>query len=159
MRHPGIRVCKANRKSGASLASRAGVSETTKQKLLEQAADLVGYEDLANGLGVPEKTLKDWINGVSTMPDTKLRPLADLLTRIADSRHRTKHRFGMDDTAKQQLFQRAADLLGRDEIRQRLNVPSEVIEAWMRGDVSLPDGKLLVLACVLETFSRRISEW
>jgi hypothetical protein len=135
------------------------VSETTKQKLLERAADLVGYEGLANGLGVDEKTLKDWISGVNTMPDTKLRPLADLLTRIADSPGRTQHRFGMDAAAKQHLLQRADHLLGRDEIARYLNAPSEVIETWMRGDVSPPDGKLLVLACVLETFSRRISEW
>jgi hypothetical protein len=155
----GIRVCKPDTKSGASLASRAGVSETTKQNLLERAAELVGYEGLASGLGVHEKTLKDWISGVSTMPDTKLRPLADLLTRVADSHQRTRQRFGMDDTARQDLFRRATDRLGHDEIGQRLNVPAEVIEAWMRGDVSLPDGKLLVLACVLEIFSRRTSEW
>jgi hypothetical protein len=65
----------------------------------------------------------------------------------------------MDHTIKQRVLQRAADLLGRDEIGRRLNVPSQVIEAWMRGDASLPDGKLLVLACVLENFGRRVGEW
>jgi hypothetical protein len=66
---------------------------------------------------------------------------------------------GMDETAKQQIFRRAADLLTREEICLRLNEPPEVIEAWMRGHASLPDGKLLVLACVLESLGRRMSEW
>jgi hypothetical protein len=68
----------------------------------------------------------------------------------------------MDDTAKQHLLQRADDLMGRDVIARRLNVRSEVIETWMRGDATLPDGKLLVLACVLESFSRQergMGEW
>ena len=60
----------------------------------------------------------------------------------------------MDDATKQQLLQRAADLLGRHELAQRLNVPSDVLETWMRGDVAVPAGKLTVLACVLESFSR-----
>lgn len=68
----------------------------------------------------------------------------------------------MDDTAKQHLLQRADLLLGRDEMARRLNVPSEVIETWIRGDATLPDGKLLVLACVLDSLTRQergIGEW
>jgi len=63
------------------------MGETTKQRLLQQAAELMGYGDLANGLGVDEKTLKHWISGEETMPDSKLRLLADLLNKIADSRN------------------------------------------------------------------------
>lgn len=61
----------------------------------------------------------------------------------------------MDDaTTKRQFLQRAADLLGQDELAWRLSVPSRVLQAWIRGDITMPDGKLLVLAVVLENFPR-----
>jgi hypothetical protein len=65
----------------------------------------------------------------------------------------------MDDTVKQHLLQRAADLLGRDEIARRLNTPPALLEAWICGKANMPDGKLLVLACVLESFGQRTNEW
>ena len=55
----------------------------------------------------------------------------------------------MDDTAKQNLLQRASDLLGRDEIARRLNTAPQVLEAWICGKANMPDGKLLLLAAVL----------
>ena len=55
----------------------------------------------------------------------------------------------MDDTAKQHLLQRATDLLGRDEIARRLNTPPPILEAWICGKATMPDGKLFVLAAIL----------
>jgi DNA-binding transcriptional regulator YdaS (Cro superfamily) len=66
----------------------------------------------------------------------------------------------MDDEArhvaatKQQLLERAGKLVGRDELARRLNVPSTLLEAWLRGDVTMPDGKLMQLARVLDNISR-----
>jgi DNA-binding transcriptional regulator YdaS (Cro superfamily) len=67
---------------------------------------------------------------------------------------------GMDDEArhvaetKQRLLERAGKLVGRDELARRLNVPSTLLEAWLRGDVTMPDGKLMQLARVLDDVSR-----
>jgi DNA-binding transcriptional regulator YdaS (Cro superfamily) len=66
----------------------------------------------------------------------------------------------MDDEArhvaatKQQLLERAGKLVGRDELARLLNVPSTLLEAWLRGDVTMPDGKLMQLARVLDKVSR-----
>jgi hypothetical protein len=62
----------------------------------------------------------------------------------------------MDDAAtKRQLLERAAALLGRDELARRLNVPSTLLESWIRGDVSMGDGKLMDLARLLDNFARQ----
>ena len=69
-------------------------------------------------------------------------------------------KLGMDDegrhiaATKRQLLERASKLLGRDELAERLNVPSTLLEAWMRGDATMPDGKLMDLARVLDNISR-----
>jgi len=60
----------------------------------------------------------------------------------------------MNDTTKQHLLQRAADLLGRAEIARRLSTPPPVLEAWICGKASMPDGKLLVLAAALEEHAK-----
>jgi len=44
--------------------------------------------------------------------------------------------------------------MGRDELAQRLNVPPTLLEAWMRGDATMPDGKLMELARALDNISR-----
>ncbi|HZO03262.1 MAG TPA: hypothetical protein VFB93_18860 [Burkholderiales bacterium] len=59
---------------------------TNKQRLLHQAAELVGRSDLAKGLGVSEEDLDAWMRGEGAMPDGKLRPLADFLDKVAASR-------------------------------------------------------------------------
>jgi len=59
---------------------------------------------------------------------------------------------GMDD-AKQRLLKHAINLLGQHGLARRLNVPSSLLDDWIRGDATMPDGKLLVLAAILETFS------
>jgi len=62
----------------------------------------------------------------------------------------------MDDiAAKRQLLERAARLVGQDELARRLNVTASLLESWTRGDVAMPDGRLMDLARVLDTFSRQ----
>lgn len=51
---------------------------TTKQRLLTEAAKLIGVEELANRLGVPSWLLVAWIEGAGTMPDRKLKALAEV---------------------------------------------------------------------------------
>jgi len=65
----------------------------------------------------------------------------------------------MDDerrnaATKRQLLERATTLWGREELARRLNVPSTLLEAWVRGDITMPDGKLMDLARVLDNMSR-----
>ena len=63
--------------------------------------------------------------------------------------------WGMDDaTTKRHLLGRAGTLLGREELARRLNVPPHLLEAWIAGDVTMPDGKLLDLARLLDNFAR-----
>ena len=51
---------------------------------------------------------------------------------------------------KQQLLQQAAKRLGREYLATRLAIPAPLLDAWMRGDATMPDGKLLVLAAILD---------
>jgi len=61
----------------------------------------------------------------------------------------------MDDAAtKRHLLDRAGTLLGREELARRLNIPAHLLEAWIAGDVTMPDGKLLDLARLLDNFAR-----
>jgi hypothetical protein len=52
----------------------------------------------------------------------------------------------MSDATKQRLLSGAADLLGREELAQSLEVSADVLDAWICGRTSMPDGKLVVLA-------------
>ena len=62
----------------------------------------------------------------------------------------------MDDAAnKRQLLERAAALLGTEELARRLNVPSTLLENWIRGEASMGDGKLMELARLLDNFARQ----
>jgi hypothetical protein len=54
------------------------------------------------------------------------------------------------DTAKRNLLEQAAKRLGRTELAKRLNVPEELLEAWIGGNASMPDRKLLALADLIE---------
>jgi transcriptional regulator with XRE-family HTH domain len=59
-----------------------GVTETTKQRLLQQAAKLVGREELAARLRVPINLLEAWLQGSASMPDRKLVQLAEVLDQF-----------------------------------------------------------------------------
>lgn len=56
----------------------------------------------------------------------------------------------MHTTTKRQLLQRAMELMGRDRLAARLGISETLLDAWIRGDVTMPDGKLLVLAAALD---------
>jgi transcriptional regulator with XRE-family HTH domain len=55
----------------------------------------------------------------------------------------------MSTTLKQELLQRAAGFLTRKELVTALGVSESLLDAWLRGDVATPDGKLLVVAALL----------
>ncbi|HEU4352192.1 MAG TPA: hypothetical protein VFR66_10005 [Burkholderiales bacterium] len=59
------------------------MAESTKRRLLRNAADLLGQEDLAVRLRVPTTLLDAWMRGLAAMPDRKLLLLADVLDKIA----------------------------------------------------------------------------
>lgn len=65
--------------SAIAYCSYPGVAETTKQRLLRQAAKLMGPEELAARLGVPINLLEAWLQGSASMPDRKLVQLAEVL--------------------------------------------------------------------------------
>jgi hypothetical protein len=52
-------------------------------------------------------------------------------------------------TKKQEIAQRAVDLVRRVELAEQLDVPSWVVEAWMYGGINMPDSKLMDLAAFL----------
>jgi hypothetical protein len=60
----------------------------------------------------------------------------------------------MQSTTKQNLLQRAMKLMGREQLAARLGIPEKLLDAWVRGDVTMPDGKLLVLAAVLDEIAK-----
>lgn len=55
----------------------------------------------------------------------------------------------MSDATKQRLLAGAADLLGREELARCLEVNAGVLDAWISGRATMPDGKLMVLADTL----------
>ena len=65
--------------------------------------------------------------------------------------------FTQIESRKRYLLQRAAKLMGRDQLAQRLGIPSTLFEDWIRGDATMPDGKLMELARVLDAMSREQS--
>jgi hypothetical protein len=50
---------------------------------------------------------------------------------------------------KATLLQRAAGFLGKEKLAVRLNVPVELLDAWMSGMVDMPDSKLPRLSAIL----------
>ena len=61
----------------------------------------------------------------------------------------------MPETTRQDLLRRAVDVAGLPDVARALTVSPERVEAWMNGQASMPDGKLLMLASFLEKFARR----
>jgi hypothetical protein len=56
---------------------------------------------------------------------------------------------------KRELLNRAAKLLDVIDLARRLNVPSTLLETWMRGEATMPDDKLMDLARLLDRISRQ----
>ena len=61
----------------------------------------------------------------------------------------------MSDNTKPHLLRRAADLVGRDELAVRLNVPGSLLDAWINGKATMPDRKLTALANILDKLASR----
>jgi transcriptional regulator with XRE-family HTH domain len=60
-----------------------------------------------------------------------------------------------EETTKQRLLREAATLLGQEELATRLKVSESLIGAWVTGEATMPDGKLLMLAEVLDSWAHR----
>ncbi len=58
------------------------VGGSAKQRLLMAAAKLIGNDELAARLGVPSWLLVAWIEGAASMPDRKLKALAEVLREL-----------------------------------------------------------------------------
>jgi hypothetical protein len=56
----------------------------------------------------------------------------------------------MRDTTKQELLRSAVDSAGLRDVSRVTMASPDVVEGWMNGQVSMPDGKLLVLAAFVE---------
>jgi hypothetical protein len=54
------------------------------------------------------------------------------------------------DTTKQELLRSALDFAGLCDASRVTMASPDVVEGWMNGQASMPDGKLLVLAVFLE---------
>jgi hypothetical protein len=63
------------------------------------------------------------------------------------------HRVTVTQTTKQHLLLKAAGLMGKEELADRLDVSESLLEKWIGGDAIMPDRKLLKLANVLDAWS------
>jgi transcriptional regulator with XRE-family HTH domain len=59
----------------------AHVPQSTDQRLrlLQDAARLLGHQELAKRLNVPQSLVDDWIRGVGTISDSGLLKLSEIL--------------------------------------------------------------------------------
>lgn len=60
----------------------------------------------------------------------------------------------MPDNTKQELLRKAVDFAGLNDVARALAASPELVESWMRGQASMPDGKLLMLAAFLDRLGR-----
>ena len=56
--------------------------------------------------------------------------------------------------SRQALLRKAVSLVGRDALASGLKVPMTVLDGWLSGNGTLPDGKLSALIQVLDEISR-----
>jgi hypothetical protein len=61
----------------------------------------------------------------------------------------------MSETIPQRLLASAGDLLGRDQLSVRLGINRKVLDAWIRGEGTVPSGKLTLLTIALAEFAAR----
>ncbi len=62
----------------------------------------------------------------------------------------------MSDATKQELLRKAVELSSRAELAQGLETDPAVLDAWISGRASMPDGKLLLLADMFEKMAHSI---
>ena len=58
----------------------------------------------------------------------------------------------MTQATKQHLLRKAAGLIGKEELAERMDVSQSLLDKWIGGDATMPDGKLLKLANVLDAW-------
>jgi len=56
---------------------------------------------------------------------------------------------------KQRILQKAATLIGRDELARELKVGHAELEAWLVGSQEFPDTRLLALADLLASYTKK----
>ena len=59
------------------------IRETTRQRLLRQAADHIGRDELAVRLKASASLVDAWMHGLATLPDRKFSLLANVLHNFA----------------------------------------------------------------------------
>jgi DNA-binding transcriptional regulator YdaS (Cro superfamily) len=52
------------------------------------------------------------------------------------------------------LLSKAADLIGRQKLASCLNISPALLDSWISGSGSVPDGKLMELALTMDKLSR-----
>jgi hypothetical protein len=79
---------------------------------------------------------------------------ATTVPHVEEARH--LHGYGMNEVwlAKLRVVERAAQLLGREELSRLLNVPPELVDDWLRGEATMRDNQLLNLSRALDRLSR-----
>jgi transcriptional regulator with XRE-family HTH domain len=60
----------------------------------------------------------------------------------------------MNSRTKRQLLQHPEALGCSDQFAARLGVAETQLAEWMRGEATIPDGKFLVIAAILESAER-----
>lgn len=55
----------------------------------------------------------------------------------------------MAQTKKQELIRRSVELVGMEQLAERIDSPQPLIEAWIQGAATMPDRTLVKLAGVL----------
>ena len=61
----------------------------------------------------------------------------------------------MQETTKQQLLRRAGTLLGRDSLATDMGVSPDLLDAWIKGDATMPDRQLIRLAKILDQHANK----
>lgn len=59
----------------------------------------------------------------------------------------------MPEATKQRLLQRTVEIAGMDKVVAALKSPQSAVEAWMNGQASMPNRKLLLLADLLAQYA------
>jgi hypothetical protein len=67
-------------------------------------------------------------------------------------RRNTDRFIGMKES-RQALLRKAVSLVGRDALASGLKVPMSVLDAWLSGNGTMPDGKLGALIHVMDEIS------
>lgn len=60
---------------------------------------------------------------------------------------------GREPTTTQRLLQKAAALIGEEDLAMALKVPRHLLQAWMSGHATMPDRKLMLLIDALDKFA------